>query len=267
MSGEPTVSVVIPAHDEAGCILATRRRLPATLDAAAIGHDIVVVDDHSTDGTAAIVRELAREAPAVRLVENRAQGGFGMAVRAGLDAARGDAIAIFMADASDDPDDLVRFVRAMEATGAECVFGSRFAPGGRVIDYPAPKLMLNRLANLSIRLLFGTRYDDTTNAFKLYRREVIAGISPLVSRHFNLTVEMPLKALVRGYSYVVVPNSWTNRTEGVSKFKIKEMGSRYAFIVLYCLLEKWLSRGDYRRAGETPPVREDAVAGRESQVG
>jgi dolichol-phosphate mannosyltransferase len=168
-----------------------------------------------------------------------------------------------MADASDDPEDLVRFWRAMERTGAECVFGSRFAPGGRVIDYPRVKLALNRAANQAIRLMFGIRYDDTTNAFKLYRREVIAGVSPLVSRHFNLTVELPLKAVVRGYSYLVVPNSWTNRAEGVSKFRIKEMGSRYAFIVLYCLLEKWLSRGDYRRPGTAPPVYEDALAGGE----
>lgn len=267
MSDAPAVSVVIPAHNESGCILSTLERLHAVLGAAAIDHEIVVVDDHCSDGTGDIVRGFAAGATGVRLVENHAQGGFGMAVRAGLEAARGDAVAIFMADASDDPDDLVRYVRAMEATGAECVFGSRFAPGGAVIDYPRPKLMLNRFANAMIRLMFGMRYDDTTNAFKLYRREVIAGISPLMSRHFNLTVEMPLKAMVRGYSHVVVPNSWTNRAEGVSKFKIKEMGSRYAFIVLYCLLEKWLSRGDYRRADEAPPVRHDALAGREAEAG
>jgi dolichol-phosphate mannosyltransferase len=144
----------------------------------------------------------------------------------------------------------------MEATGAECVFGSRFAPGGEVIDYPRLKLSLNRAANRLIQVLFRSRYDDTTNAFKLYRREVLTGIQPLVSRHFNLTVEMPLKAMVRGYTFTVVPNSWTNRVEGVSKFRIKEMGSRYMFIVLYCLLEKWLSRGDYRRAGDAPALRE-----------
>ena len=251
----PSVSVVIPAHDEAGCILATLRRLSAALEGAGVDHEIVVVDDHSSDGTGAIVREFARESPATRLVVNPGRGGFGMAVRCGLEAARKDAVAVFMADASDDPDDLVRFVRAMERTGAECVFGSRFASGGRVIDYPRPKLVLNRLANAGIRLMFGMRYDDTTNAFKLYRREVSAGVSPLMSQHFNLTVELPLKAMVRGYSYVVVPNSWTNRAQGVSKFKIKEMGSRYAFIVLYCLLEKWLSRGDYRRVDEAPPMR------------
>lgn len=260
MSDLALVSVVVPAHDEAGCILGTLRSLTGALEGAGIEYEIVVVDDHSSDGTGAIVREFAREKPATRLVVNEGTGGFGMAVRRGLEAARGDAVAVFMADASDDPADLVHFVRTMELTGAECVFGSRFRQGGAVIDYPRPKLALNRLANAMIRALFRTGYDDTTNAFKLYRREVIAGVQPLVSRHFNLTVEIPLKAVVRGYSWVVVPNSWTNRAEGVSKFRIKEMGSRYAFIVLYCLLEKWLSRGDYRRAGDAPPLRVDALA-------
>lgn len=257
------VSVVIPAHNEAGCILGTLRSLSRELEGARIRHEIVVVDDHSSDGTGAIVREFAREKPAARLVANGGAGGFGMAVRAGLEAARGDAVAVFMADASDDPADLVRFVRTMELTGAECVFGSRFRQGGAVIDYPRPKLVLNRLANAAISALFRTGYDDTTNAFKLYRRQVLAGVQPLVSRHFNLTVEIPLKAIVRGYSWVVVPNTWTNRAEGVSKFRIKEMGSRYAFIVLYCLLEKWLSRGDYRRADVAPPLRDEALTAAE----
>jgi dolichol-phosphate mannosyltransferase len=181
------------------------------------------------------------------MVQNRASGGFGMAVRAGLEAFRGDAVAIYMADASDSPEDLVMFVRTMEVRGTDCVFGSRFAPGGRTVDYPRLKLLINRAANTAIRALFGLRYDDMTNAFKLYRREVIEGVSPLLSHHFNLTVEIPLKAVVRGYSFAVVPNSWVNRAQGTSKFQIQEMGSRYAFIVLYCFLERWLSRGDYRR--------------------
>src|SRR5205823_3449007 len=127
------------------------------------------------------------------------------------------------------------------------IFGSRFTRDGKVVDYPILKLLINRAANTFIQLLFGLHYNDVTNAFKLYRRQVIDGIGPLISPHFNLTVEMPLKAIVRGYSYVIVPNYWINRKAGISKLKIKEMGSRYLFIVLYCLLEKWLSQGDYRR--------------------
>jgi dolichol-phosphate mannosyltransferase len=123
--------------------------------------------------------------------------------------------------------------------------------GGRVSDYPKLKLVLNRLVNLGIRVLFRHGYNDTTNAFKAYRREVVDHIQPLLSNHFNLTVEMPLKAVVRGSSYAVVPISWTNRAHGVSKLKLQEMGSRYLFIVLYVFLEHHLSRGDYHRP-DTP---------------
>jgi dolichol-phosphate mannosyltransferase len=212
-----------------------------------VEHELVVVDDHSTDGSPALLRGLVGEIPSLVVVENTGAGGFGHAVVAGIEAATGDALAIFMADGSDRPDDLVRFVRTMEERDVDCVFGTRFSDGGKVVDYPLPKLLLNRAANNVIRALFRIRYDDVTNAFKLYRRNVLDGVRPFLSHHFNLTVELPLKAIIRGYSYAVVPNTWTNRREGVSKFQIKEMGSRYVFIVLYCWLERALSRGDYVR--------------------
>jgi dolichol-phosphate mannosyltransferase len=151
-----------------------------------------------------------------------------------------------MADESDDCRDVYRYWATLNE-GWECVFGSRFLGGGGVIDYPRLKLALNRLANLFVRLLFGMRLNDTTNAFKAYRRYVIEGCRPLLSPHFNLTVELPLKAIVRGYSWTVIPVTWRNRRTGEPKLKIKEMGSRYLFIVLYVWLEKYFSRGDYHR--------------------
>ena len=214
-----------------------------------------MVDDGSTDTTAAIVRGLAASAPEIRLVQNRGRHGFGMAVRCGLDEATGEALAIVMADGSDSPEDVVQCYRRL-LEGADCVFGSRFIRGSKVHDYPRHKLILNRLANWFIRMLFGVPFNDFTNAFKLYRREVLEGLQPLISPHFNLTVEMPLKAITRGYSFAVVPISWTNRQAGISKLKIKEMGSRYLFIVLYVWLEKQLAQGDYHRrhTAEHPQV-------------
>jgi len=142
---------------------------------------------------------------------------------------------------------LVKYYRTLIEKNVDCCFGSRFIKGGKTVDYPKFKLFLNRVFNVFIQIVFGLRYNDVTNAFKMYRKEVIQGIKPFLSHHFNLTVELPLKSIVRGYSFAVVPNTWTNREAGVSKLKIKEMGSRYLFIVLYCLIEKWLSRGDYRK--------------------
>jgi dolichol-phosphate mannosyltransferase len=241
------LSVVIPVHNEAGCIGGTIRALHAQLSAEEIEHEILSVNDNSTDLTGKILLAVQLEVPTLKIVNNEAPNGFGFAVRKGLECYAGDAVAIYMADASDRPEDLVRFWRVMETQGVDCVFGTRFSKNSRLIDYPIHKLILNRLANTFIQVIFGLRYNDITNAFKLYRRPVIDGLKPLLSHHFNLTVELPLKAIVRGYSYAVAPNDWINRKTGVSKLRVQEMGSRYLFIVLYCFLERWLSKKDYHR--------------------
>jgi dolichol-phosphate mannosyltransferase len=239
------LSVVMPAQNEEGSVGATVEGVVAALEREGIDYEVVVVDDDSEDSTGRVVEAIGAANPRVRCHRSHYERGFGMAIRAGLDVYEGDAVAIVMADASDDPEDLVRYHGLLE-DGWDCAFGSRFMPGAQVHDYPRLKLTINRLANWFIRILFRHRYNDTTNAFKAYRREVIETIQPLLSKHFNLTVEMPLKAIVRGHSYAVIPTSWTNRTSGVAKLAMKEMGSRYLFIVLYVWLESTLSRGDYR---------------------
>lgn len=240
------LSVVIPAHNEEGQIEETVCAFHDELKKENIDHEILVVNDNSQDSTEEILKKLSGENHEIRYVNNSPPNGFGFAVRKGLENFSGDCIAIVMADLSDRPEDLVKYFRKFKE-GFDCIFGSRFIKGGKTVDYPALKYYLNRFGNFIIKILFGLRYNDTTNAFKLYSRETIKGIEPLLSHHFNMTVEMPLKAIVRGYSYAVVPNYWINRSKGESKFKIKEMGSRYFFIILYCLLEKWLSRGDYKK--------------------
>jgi dolichol-phosphate mannosyltransferase len=241
------LSVVIPGHNEEGSIEETIRAFHNKLHAEKIDHEILVVNDNSRDATEDILKKLSKKIREVRYVNNTPPNGFGFAVRKGLESYSGDCVAIVMADMSDRPVDLVKYFRAMEKYNYDAVFGSRFIKGGKIIDYPKSKLFLNRFTNFIIRFLFGFRYNDTTNAFKLYKRETIDGVHPFLSHHFNLTVELPLKAIVRGYSYTVIPNWWTNRKDGESKLKIKEMGSRYFYIILYCLIEKWLSRGDYQK--------------------
>jgi dolichol-phosphate mannosyltransferase len=241
------LSIVIPAHNEEGSIGKTIDDLVVALVEEGIDYEIVVVDDGSVDATAAEVSRLAATDQRIVCIPSPYRNGFGFAVRAGLERFTGDAVAIVMADGSDSPRDLVSYYRLLQA-GYDCAFGSRFIAGGATHDYPRMKLVLNRIVNLGIRLAFGHGYNDTTNAFKAYRREVIDNIQPLISHHFNLTVEMPLKAIVRGHSYAVTPISWTNRVTGTSKLRVQEMGSRYLFIVLYVFFEHHLSRGDYRRS-------------------
>lgn len=242
------LSVVIPAYNEEGSIAATVQTLYAELQREQIAHEILVVNDNSKDATLRILGELAAQIPTLTFYTNAGPNGFGYAVRYGLERFQGECVAVMMADLSDAPQDLTRFYRKMQE-GYDCVFGSRWVPGGHVVDYPPVKKFINRLANNIVRAVFRLRYDDCTNAFKLYRRATMLGLKPFLAPHFNLTLELPLKAIVRGYSYAVLPNSWTNRQHGESKLKIKEMGSRYFFIMLYCLIEKYFSQGDFRKQG------------------
>jgi dolichol-phosphate mannosyltransferase len=249
-----TLSVVIPAHNEEGSIGPTITAIDDALMRHGIPHEILVINDHSKDGTEEVLLRLRGGIPSLKYRNNPGPNGFGYAVRLGLESFTGDCVAVMMGDMSDSPEDLVKFYSKM-LEGYDCVFGSRFMKGGKTYDYPVVKLVINRMANFIVQVCFGIRYNDTTNAFKLYRRETIHGLKPFLAPHFNLTLELPLKSIVRGYTYAVVPNSWTNRKAGKSKLKIREMGSRYFFILLYCMIEKFFSRGDFKKQlTEDPPV-------------
>ena len=244
-------SIVIPAHNEEACIARTCESIIDEFAWRAVtDFEILVVNDNSSDNTEQILIDLCARYECMRYCNNTPPHGFGFTVRRGLEQYRGDAACIVMADLSDSPNDIYTYYTCI-AAGAECVFGSRFISGSKIIDYPKFKLIINRLANWFVARLFRLSYNDVTNAFKCYRRDVIDGLQPIVSNHFNLTVELPLKAIVRGYKFKVVPISWTNRVDGVSKLKLKEMGSRYMFIVLYVLLERLLTKADYHRSSRT----------------
>lgn len=240
------LSVVIPAYNEASSLPSTIQSLYQSLSDNNIPHEILLINDNSKDNTEAVIQDLQKRITSLSYINNYHWNGFGYAVRKGLENFTGDCVAIFMADLSDDPSDLVKFYNKL-TEGYDCVFGSRFIKGGKTVNYPKFKKVLNRIFNYMIKIAFWIDYNDTTNAFKLYRKEVIEGLKPFLSPHFNLTIELPLKVIVRGFSFTVLPNSWYNRSYGNSNLKIREMGSRYMFIFLYCLIEKYFSREDYRK--------------------
>jgi len=241
------LSVVIPAYNEAESLPETLSVIFTALSKENISHEILVVNDNSKDQTIPVLEKLSESISTLRFLTNSSPNGFGYAVRKGLENFSGDCVAVMMADLSDSPQDLIKFYRLMVEGNFDCVFGSRFIKGGKTYDYPKVKKVINRLANFIIKTTFHIKYNDTTNAFKLYKRETIEGIKPFLSPHFNLTIELPLKAIIRGYSYKVVSNTWRNRKYGQSKLKIREMGSRYLFILLYCLIEKFFTRGDFKK--------------------
>ena len=241
------LSIIIPARNEEGNVGKTLAALAAYLDSVAI-HDfeILVVDDGSSDHTYDVVLAAHDRDERVRVIRNLGRHGFGRAVACGLDHFSGDAVIITMADSSDSPEDVARYYTILRDE-ADCAFGSRFLRESQVYDYPKFKLVINRFANFLIRLMFNLPYNDTTNAFKGYRANVIEGCRPFVSPHFNLTIEIPLKTFVRGYSFKVIPISWRNRTVGESALRLKEQGSRYLYTLLTVWFEWLLVKRDTRR--------------------
>lgn len=241
------LSVVIPAYNEEGNIKNTVETIYKTLMEEEINHEILVVNDNSKDHTLSILENLTQIIPTLRYVTNLGPNGYGYACQKGLDSFLGDCVVITMADLSDDPKDIVKFYRKMELTGCDMVFGDRWDKTSVVTGYPRNKLWLNRLVNNFIRLIFLTSYRDMTNGFKLFKRETVEGLKPFLTGQFSFALELPLKGLIRGYSYRVVPNNWYGRTIGESNLKIKQMFFRYAFVLLYCLIERMFSMGDYKK--------------------
>ena len=233
------LSIVIPARNEQETLEKVVKEIREVLQKEDICNEIIIIDDNSIDQTGNIADKLSCSNHDIQVIHRKSLPGFGRAIREGLERISGDAVVIVMADASDEPRDILRYYYKIKE-GYDCVFGSRFIRGTVVKDYPLLKLLFNRLGNGLIRMLFLIRENDITNAFKAYRREVIEQIKPLVSNHFNLCVEIPLKAINRGFSRVQIPINWYGRQSGISKLSLREIQREYLFSVFYVLLEKIL---------------------------
>ena len=240
------ISIVIPVKNEQNVIENVVLGLVEVLLENNILYEIIVVDDYSVDNTKQILQKLAAEDKNIKVIDNYLKPGFGYAIKVGLENYSGDYVVIYMGDGSDDPKDIVKYYKKLEE-GYDCVFGSRFMKGSKVVGYPVIKLIFNRLGNWLISLLFNIKYNDVSNAFKAYRKEVIESIKPFVSNYFNITVEIPLKAIIRKYKYAVIPINWYGRTSGVSKFKLKELQRKYLFSILYVWLEKILLKDEVKK--------------------
>jgi dolichol-phosphate mannosyltransferase len=238
------LSIIIPAYNEENNIVKCIHELQATLrDQHNIPYEIIVVNDNSRDDTEKVVRaEMATDA-AIRIVNRTPPGGFGRAIRSGMEAVEGDVVVVYMADLSDSPDDVVAYYRKI-CEGYDCVFGSRFIKGSEVRNYPRFKLIVNRIVNKCIQFMFWTRFNDLTNAFKAYRTAVVRDCGPYRACHFNLTLEMSLSALIRNYQIAQIPIRWYGRTWGSSNLKLGEMGRRYLSTLLMMFFQRYLIADD-----------------------
>ena len=243
-------TILIPAYNEEQNIAGALDAIAKELRAEGIPFELLVVNDNSTDRTAGVVAEQQAEIPEIRLVHNGPPGGLGRAVRCGLEYFKGDLVAIVMADSSDDPKDMVRCYRKIEE-GYDCVFGSRFRRESKLAQYPPLKYVANRIVNRVMQVMFLTRHNDLTNAFKVYRRHVIESISPLQAAHFNITIEMSLSSLIRRYTIADIPISWSGRTWGQSNLRLREMGRRYLCTLLMIWFERVLILDDIMRESES----------------
>ena len=237
------LNIIIPLRDEDEQAEITVDLLTNELKDLKKNFTITLIDDHSHDVTWNLLTKLKEKYNNVEIYKNEYEAGYGNAIRFGIGKNKCDAVVFFMGDCSDNPRDIKIYIEYLDQ-GFDCVFGSRFIKNSKVVDYPLFKLVLNRIANNFIRILFLIKYNDITNAFKAYTKKTLDECEPIISKHFNINAELSLKSIIRGFKYKVIPISWTNRKEGVSKFYIKEMRNRYFFTILYVFLEKILLRED-----------------------
>ena len=231
------LSIIIPVRNEETLIKKIIDQLENKLKISS--YEIIFINDFSTDNTNKITKELIKNKTQINIYDNNKKG-LGGAIIQGIYKSSGEFICIMMSDLSDSIDDLEKYYDIIKNENIDAVFGSRFIEGAKLIDYPKKKLILNRIFNIVTKLLFISKYNDFTNAFKIYKKEALLKTFPLVSESFNIFLELPLKIISRKMKYNIIPISWVNRKKGTSKFDIKELRAKYLFTLIYCLLEKIL---------------------------
>jgi glycosyltransferase involved in cell wall biosynthesis len=213
---QPRLTIVIPVYREGE---AARAVIAAAAAHAPQPHEILVVHDEENDITVPVVEDLRRTHPQVRAVHNRLGRGPAFAIRAGFAAARGDAVAVSMADASDRPEDFAVMLAKIES-GCDLVAASRYMPGGEQIGGPPLKTFLSRLAGRSLYLLAGLPTRDPTSAFKTYRRSMLEALDIRSDQGFEISLEITVKAHLAGYRVCEIPTVWRDREVGQSNFKL-----------------------------------------------
>ena len=228
------LSIIIPVRNESDSLDSIMEHYSKNL--SNLDYEVLIINDFSKDDTLEKARNLFKNKN-FKVLDNKKKG-LGGAINLGIKEAIGSNVTIMMADQSDDINDLIKYNSLMNEGDYDAILGSRFLSGSNVTNYPIQKLILNIIFNYFVGLIFWNSYNDYTNAFKIYKKRTLEEISPLISESFNIFLEIPLKIISRKYKYKIIPINWTGRTKGVSKFKIKELRSKYLFTLIYCFIEK-----------------------------
>lgn len=233
-----SLSIIIPLKNEDEIIIDTLQFLERSW-IKDINHEIILIDDFSSDNTWNLISSYQNKTLNIKSFKNE-RPGLGSAISTAIKKSTNKYFCLFMSDLSDNIEDLKTYYETIKNNDLDAVFGSRFIKGSNVKNYPKFKYLINRFANFVVGVFFLNSFNDYTNAFKMYKKDTLIQLQPIVSENFNVFLELPLKIIGRKYKYTVVPISWSGRKSGVSKFKINELGSKYLFTLLYCYLEKVL---------------------------
>ena len=234
-----SLSIIIPCKNEEKTILKTFLKLKKKIKFKIKKFEIILIDDFSIDNTLGILKNISKQNKNIKVIKNKYKG-LGSAINLGIKFSKNKYIAIMMADLSDDPSDLIRYYNEISNNDLDAVFGSRFTRQSKVVEYPIKKLIYNRIFNIFVKLIFLSKYNDFTNAFKIYKKNTLIDLRPLVSENFNIFLELPLKTINRKKKIKIIPINWRNRKIGSSKFKVNELSSKYFFTLIYCFFEKIL---------------------------
>ena len=230
------LSILIPVRNESEVLKTLYDNISRKL--SEINYEVLVINDFSEDDTFILARDLFKNDNKFKVLDNKKKG-LGGAINLGIKKATGNNITIMMADLSDDINDLLIYDELINSKeNYDAILGSRFIKNSKIVNYPIQKLILNRFFNYFVSLIFWNKYNDYTNAFKIYKKQTLVEIGPLISESFNIFLEIPLKIISRNYKYKIIPINWKGRTKGISKFKIKELGAKYLFTLIYCFIEK-----------------------------
>jgi dolichol-phosphate mannosyltransferase len=233
-----SLSIIIPVKNEEKIIEETLKYF-ANSWIKEIENEIIIIDDFSDDTTLEKIKKYNNQNLNLKIIKNK-KPGLGSAILMGIENSSKQFVTIFMADLSDSVIDLKEYYALINNHNYDAIFGSRFIKGSIVKNYPFSKYILNRISNNIVSLIFFVKYNDFTNAFKIYKKSTLLKLFPLVSENFNIFLELPLKIVCRKYNYKIIPISWNGRKKGNTKFVFNELSSKYIFTMLYCLLEKIL---------------------------
>ena len=229
------LSIIVPVRDESDSLKDILDYFSKNL--ININYEVLIINDFSKDNTLENARNLFDKSKNFKVFDNKIKG-LGGAINLGIKESAGINVAIVMADRSDDINDLIKYNELMNSGNYDAILGSRFLKDSKVAEYPIRKLILNRIFNFFVGLIFWNKYNDYTNAFKIYKKKSLLEIKPLISESFNIFLEIPLKIISRKYKYKIIAINWMGRKKGDSKFKIRELGSKYLFTLIYCFIEK-----------------------------